>query len=195
MDDNIFPDHNQVPPFIRDIAKDRGVEGLTPGEAAWLVPWSVKVEEDGTVQVDTVMERSDVPGGTVKLKVISDFDGLFIDASALSREEIQRHFNPRRISGGYVGESEASYRPVNGVIYPPIIDGTGLNPVEVRQFNDGQLAIRKKFAEYFMSTYGREYIFADDEVDSIISAKRTLGETAIQHVRRRWGRSRQIRQY
>jgi hypothetical protein len=190
MDDKVFPNHNQVPSFIRDIAKDRGVEGLTPGETAWLVPWAVKVGEVGIVQVDIVMERSDAPGGTLKLKVISDFDGLFIDASALSREDIQRYFSPRNINGGIIGESEASYKPVGGVIYPLIKDGKGLNPIDVRKFNDEQEATRKKFADHFKSMYGREYVFADDEISSRTMPQRTLGETAIQHVRNRWGRSR-----
>lgn len=164
MDPKIFPNGNQVPALINEVVHETGLETMEPGETTWTVPWTLEVDEFGSISInagDNVRGQS--PGGTAKMKVISDFDGIFIDATALSREDVERYFSHqpgRTIIGG--GNSEAK-KLVSGVIYPYLKETDGLDPRAVKEFNDQQRAVRQQFGEYFKETYKLDYSFAEDE--------------------------------
>lgn len=118
MDDKIFPNHNQLPPLVHDIVRETGLEAMAPGETTWSVPWMLEATEDGEVVLKgSMIERGKTPGGTVTLKLVSDFDGVYVDATALSQEDLQSYLKPGS-KGATMGDDGDRTR-VGGVLYPP----------------------------------------------------------------------------
>jgi len=161
MQPNIFPEHNQLPNTIAEMTQETGLNALSPGETAWTVPWALKVNENGAISINTGMSAHDKRGGTVKMKVISDFDGLVIDASAFNRDDVEDTFkaNDKAV---VIGADTSDQKEVIGVIYPFIKDSRGIDPRTVKAFNDEQRAARERFRDYYKETFGKDYIFADD---------------------------------
>lgn len=130
---------------------------MSPGETTWTVPWMIDVDEDNRVHLSAHnLKRNHKPGGTVSLKVIKDEGGVYLDATALSQEEVSETFEPKEV----VREGDME---VLGVLYPIISDSRGLNTVEVAAFNEQQEQIHREFAEYMTNTFGADYQFAWQE--------------------------------
>jgi len=165
MDNKVFPDKNNLPNVLVEMIKDKAISALSPGESTWVVPWALSAR-DGVVSISQSMgDRDQKPGGTLKLKVVKDFDGLFIDASALTLQEVEECFDPNKadkspLSGGEQYDNIF----VIGVIYPIISDTSGIDPSEAAAFNLGQKESRSSLSVYFKQTYDMDYIFADNQV-------------------------------
>ena len=162
----IFQSGNSLPPVIHDLVNERGFDSLEPGEETWVTPWSVDVNSNSEIQLrKSVVEREHKPGGTVSLKLVADFDGIYLDATALLVEDIVRNFKPveENFSEGIVGGSEDDFVPVLGVLYPRLEDLSGMEPGTADAFNREQQEARTQFADYFRDTYHRRYIFAEEE--------------------------------
>lgn len=163
MNPKIFPNGNKVPSVISEVVNETGIDAMSPGETTWTVPWSLEVDEFGEISLnagDNV--RNGRPGGTANMKVICDFDGIYVDATALSHEDVEQYFahQPDRV---VVGRNSATKKPVSGVLYPNLTETRGMNPRAVKDFNMQQRATREQFSDYFRETYGRDYSFAEDE--------------------------------
>lgn len=160
-----FRPGNSLPPLIHNLIKEAGFESMEPGEETWTVPWSVTVNGEGRVFLrKPAISRDSKAGGTASLKIVADFEGVYLDATALSREDLaELRFKEGDLSEGIVGGSEDDFVSVLGVLYPLIEKHPGMEPGEVETYNREQEELRRQFAERFESIYHRPYTFAEDE--------------------------------
>lgn len=194
MDPKIFKDGNHVPTAISELVDQTGLEAMSPGETTWTVPWTLDVDEFGEISINAGSDvRNHEPGGTANLKIISDFDGIYIDATALSRQDVDRYFShqPGKV---IIGGNSDDKKPVRGVLYPYLTETDGIDPETVKTFNKEQRELRRQFGDYFKETYSHEYGFASDEY----TGYRQIGGLGIvatsrqaePQTRRRWGKRR-----
>lgn len=188
MDGQIFPERNQLPELIQDMVKETGLDAMAPGETTWSVPWMLCVSEEGQVFLNpSGVDRDKTPGGTVTLKLIKDFDGVYVDATALDHKAVLDRLKPG--GGGSTVGDKGERVAVGGVLYPLIERTNGLEPKAVSKFNTEQQRLRKKFADYYKQTYGMNYVFAEYEAHaSSTPSYGSMGSLATGS--KRWGRSK-----
>lgn len=166
MTDRIFTTGNRVPPFVHDIVTERNVEAMQHGEITWISAGAIRVDEDGVVYVSTRMgKRRESHGGPRNVKLVMDFDSFYVDATALSRSDLEEHFKGRA-SNNPASIGTEDLKPVAGVIFPIIRDVTGLDAEAAAEFNEAQLVARREFGEYFKAVFGRDYTFADSQASN-----------------------------
>jgi hypothetical protein len=180
---NLPQPDNHLPGIIDRIVSAHGIEAMEPGEATWAAPLALSVAQDGTVSLNgALVDRETPPEEGVNVKIVKDFSGIFVDATALGRKEIAQLVKTRR-KPDVVGRNLSSLVDVTGVFYSPIHEMNGLDPDEVQAFNAEQAEERRLFKEYMEACYRKPFKFAAEEaVGANVSGRttRALGKTGLQ---------------
>ncbi|GEM_PF-4515058 len=170
MDKDVFGAGRQIPPLIETITSAHCLEEMTPGETTWTDIHILKRDEEQRIFIDTrysQLRRHETPNSRfATIKVIKDFDGVYLDLTALSREDIERGLDTAHITDEDMSLDDEQYTQVDGVLYPDIAETSGLDPADVQAFNQEQARIRQKFADYYERTYRETYVFAGEELPS-----------------------------
>jgi hypothetical protein len=164
MDKDVFGEEPVLPSIIEDLVGTNYLKELSPGAALWIPGYAVGRDEAGDVAIITSHRgfyHNETPGGLCGLKAIRDFDGWYLDMTALTREEVERILGQLRVSASESDRDEDI--PVNGILYPRIVEMAGVDPEAAAKFNQDQAAVRKRFAAYYRRRYGHDYVFAEEE--------------------------------
>lgn len=156
-----------VPELISRAIEQRKIASMDPGEYTSAVLWMVGVDEKGNIRINTSCNREEDRGGTSRLSIIRDFQGFYIDATAVGIYDlldVLQH-NPEK-QQSVPGIDTDDNLDLIGVIYPHIESLIGSTQQELAAFNGVQSEYRIRFAKYYRSTYGRDYHFAGEGRDS-----------------------------
>ena len=162
-----------VDPFVGEVVTLGSIEQMSPGEITYAPAAAIHIDSSAMVMVDKLFAgRDTAPSPTANLKLIKHWDGgLYVDATALSRREMEIRFVPRDSTSyrGSAGTEPAHFIVAAGVLYPYIREAEtkGFNPLDVRGFNEKQTAIRQQFAAYYEQAHSKPYVFAEQELQAI----------------------------
>lgn len=169
MDRDIFGDGRLIPPFIEEITEGANIRTMLPGEVTWTASHTLYLDEEEAILIDSGnnwVRRNETPTRGSNIKIIKDFDGMYLDLTGLSLEDIEVSLNSARHRhwSDEDDSEEERYVPVRGILFPDITETEGLEPAKAQVFNQEQARIRQKFADYYEKTYGSAYLFARDEL-------------------------------
>ncbi len=145
-------------PAIHELGKGRtDLEEMTPGEHTWIWPFAID-NVNGTIVIDEgKVEKGKNRTQVASVKVFKDHQGIVLDVTALSPEEVRNTFIDGPASDILYPDG---YAEVSLVLFPRFGEEAGLSPEALREYNEAQTEVIEQFKEYHLDTYGTPYTLA-----------------------------------
>ena len=162
-----FKTTHNLPPALDELVNNGSdLSKMMPGEYTWAAFVLIANFDEDIYVRERYIYRGMTPNAQVKLKILKDFNGIVLDATALTLPEIKSQFIVLDTADMAVRNYRLEeFTRAHHVLFPFLDRSSMLVPSAIEAYNNEQEQAHIEFGQYHFETYNQCYLNAVHELN------------------------------